>query len=144
MLTSVKGGENVTPAMVREFRGVLDREKAEMGLFICLHRPTAAMTREAGSAGLADTVHGEIPRLQIVAIEDWFEHKLPKLPPLEHLPSAAFSTAKRRAKATAKAPHPDPDQPELPLSFSTAKTGTKTHFNPNMVRAAVSRRGTAA
>lgn len=44
MLTSVKGG-SVGPAMVREFRGVLTRENAQMGLFICLRRPTAAMQR---------------------------------------------------------------------------------------------------
>lgn len=134
MLTSVKGGASVTPAMVREFRGVLESENAELGLFICLYRPTKAMLAEAAAAKPAKTVHGGIPRLQIVAIEDWFEHKLPKLPPLEHLPSAAFSTPKRRALAAAKAPPPDPMQPELPLSFVGGKSaGVKRHLNPAMV-----------
>src|SRR5262249_35636744 len=88
--TSVKGGDHVGPSMVRDFRGVLEREHAEMGLFICLRAPTDAVKKEAAASGLAKTVHGDIPRLQVVAIEDWFKGKLPKLPPLEHLPSAAF------------------------------------------------------
>ena len=133
MLTSVKGGTSVGPAMVREFAGVLRREKAEMGLFICLYRPTREMMREAAAVGIAETVHGDIPKLQIVAIEDWFAGRLPKLPPLEHLPSAAFSTSRRRPNITRLA---DPDQPQLPLSFIGDK-GNKTdtvHLNPGMVR----------
>lgn len=134
MLTSVKGGEHVGPAMVREFVGTLRREKAEMGLFICLYKPTKEMAREAAAAGSADTVHGDIPKLQIVAIEDFFGGKLPKLPPLEHLPSAAFSTNRRHA-ATALPLLPDPSQPELPLSFLGGKGHKKqeVHFNPTMV-----------
>ena len=132
MLTSVKGGDNVGPAMVRDFAGTLSREKADMGLFICLYRPTREMTREAAAAGIASTVHGRIPKLQIVAIQDWFENKLPQLPPLEHLPSAALSTSRRRLPETAR---PDPDQPELPLSFAGAKATGIVHINPQMVRA---------
>lgn len=70
MLTSVKGGEQVGPAMVRDFARVLEREKAQLGLFICLYPPTKEMTREAAGVGPADVVHGDIPRLQIVAIEE--------------------------------------------------------------------------
>lgn len=132
MLTSVKGGDNVGPAMVRDFAGTLSREKADMGLFICLYRPTREMTREAAAAGIASTVHGRIPKLQIVAIQDWFENKLPQLPPLEHLPSAALSTSRRRLPETAR---PDPDQPELPLSFAGAKAKGIVHINRQMVRA---------
>ncbi len=131
MLTSVKGGESVGPAMVSEFAGVLDSERADLGLFICLYSPTKEMTRRAIAPGIVDTVHGEIPRLQIVAIEDWFKGNFPKLPPLEHLPSAAFSTIRRRNVPAA--PRPDPEQPELPLSFVGGKAAAKVHFNPKMV-----------
>lgn len=136
MLTSVKGGEQVGPAMVRDFARVLEREEAELGLFICLHSPTREMIREAASVGLADIVHGDIPRLQIVAIEEWFRGKAPLLPPLEHLPSAAFSGRRRPA---AKAKHADPDQPELPFSFKGGKSGGRDvtrHFNLRMVSGA--------
>ena len=114
MLTSVKGGDAVGPGMVRDFRGVLDREKAEVGLFICLRKPTREMTREASSSGFADTVHGDIPRLQIVSIEEWFAGKRPALPPLEHLPSAAIAqTVPRRAGS----PKVDSNQPGIATQF---------------------------
>lgn len=132
MLTSVKGGMSVGPAMVRDFRGVLEREKAEIGLFICLNKPTKAMQVEAASAGIADTVHGDLPRLQIVAIEEFFQNKLPMLPPLEHLPSAAFASAKRRRPVKSK--RPDPTQPEFQYTFTNEKASDSVvHFNPTMV-----------
>jgi site-specific DNA-methyltransferase (adenine-specific) len=118
MLTSVKGGEQVGPAMVRDFGRVLEREKAQLGLFICLHPPTREMIREAASVGFADVVHGDIPKLQIVAIEEWFKGKMPRLPPLEHLPSAAFSGRRRPTPAALR---PDAEQPELPFTFVGGK-----------------------
>jgi site-specific DNA-methyltransferase (adenine-specific) len=135
MLTSVKGGEQVGPGVVREFARVLDREKAELGLFICLYPPTREMIREAASVGFANVVHGDIPKLQIVAIEEWFKGKMPLLPPLEHLPSAAFA-GRRRPAATTK--RPDIEQPELPFTFvgGKAQKGVTRHFNPRMVRGA--------
>lgn len=132
MLTSVKGGEQVGPSMVRDLARVLDREGANLGLFICLRRPTREMIREAASVGLADIVHGDIPKLQIVSIEEWFKGKMPLLPPLEHLPSAAFSGRRRSASAQKRA---DPEQPELPLSFKGGKEVTR-HFNLRMVSGA--------
>jgi adenine specific DNA methylase Mod len=133
MLTSVKGGDQVGPAAVREFARVLEREKAELGLFICLYPPTREMTKEAASAGHGDVVHGDIPKLQIVPIQKWFQGKLPLLPPLEHLPSAAFSLRQRRVPATAR---PDVEQPELPFTFvgGRRERGTVRHLNPGMVR----------
>lgn len=133
MLTSVKGGEQIGPKEVREFARVLEREKAELGLFICLYPPTREMIREAASVGLADVVHGDIPKLQIVAIEEWFKGKMPLLPPLQHLPSAAFA---RRRRAIRTPSIPEPDQPELPFSFvgGKPKRGTVVHLNPQMVR----------
>jgi site-specific DNA-methyltransferase (adenine-specific) len=136
MLTSVKGGakENIGVKDVRDFGRVLEREKAEMGLFICLYPPTRPMMTEAATMGYADTVHGDIPRLQIVAIEEWFRGKFPKLPPLEHLPSAAFTTTRRRAArmtATASAP----SYPELPLVYQGGKSTGPVHLNRNMVYA---------
>jgi site-specific DNA-methyltransferase (adenine-specific) len=88
------------------------------------------MIKEAASVGAADIVHGHIPRLQIVAIEEWFKGKMPLLPPLEHLPSAAFSGRRRPAE---KAKLADPAQPELPLS-STGGKEVARHFNLRMVR----------
>ncbi len=133
LLTSVKGGKNVSPAMIREFRGVLEREEAEMGLFICLDPPTSAMETEAVVAGFAPVVHGQFRRLQIVSVADWFSGRRPVLPPRGHLPYAAFSHPIRRQKGR----RPDPNAPELPLSFVGGKEATSScHFNPHLVEVA--------
>jgi len=132
MLTSVKGGESLNPDMVRAFAQVLTREKAEMGLFICLHKPTRGMEREASAVGIADTVHGDLPRLQIVSIEEWFQGRTPRLPPLEHLPSAAISRIGRRRRQAG--PRPDVTQSELPLPFTGNQSANMVrHFNRQMI-----------
>jgi DNA modification methylase len=131
MLTSVKSDRVLTPSMVRDFGHVLTRDKVEMGLFICLYRPTRGMRVEAASAGIADTVHGDLPRLQIVSIEEWFEGAMPLLPPLEHLPSAAIS---RVGRGRRKAPRPDVAQPELPLPITGGRSANVVrHFNRQMI-----------
>jgi len=135
MLTSVKGGQNIGPNDIRAFARVLERENAEMGLFICLYPPTREMIREASTTRFANIVHGDIPKLQIVSIEEWFKGKTPVLPPLEHLPSAAFSGRRRSMRPATR---PDAEQPELPFTFigGKAEKGIKRHFNPGMVRGA--------
>jgi site-specific DNA-methyltransferase (adenine-specific) len=69
-IVSVKAGDNVGVPMIRDLRGVIEREKAEIGVFLTLAPPTAPMTREAAAAGLF-TMEGfePVPRLQIVTIE---------------------------------------------------------------------------
>ncbi|MEH0195170.1 DNA methyltransferase [Caulobacter sp. CCNWLY153] len=128
MLTSVKGG-HTGPNDVRAFARVLERERAQMGLFICLYKGTREMIKEAASVGLGEVVHGDMPRLQIVSIEEWFAGKRPLLPPLEHLPSVAFAGRRARAEPAA------PAQPELPFSFigGREERGVVRHFNPRMV-----------
>jgi len=68
-----------------------------------------------------------------VSIEEWLNGNMPLLPPLEHLPSAAFAGRHRAQAATAR---PDVDQPELPFTFvgGKAEKGTVRHFNPGMVK----------
>ena len=69
IILSVKAG-GVTVAHLRDLRGVLDREKAEIGVLISLEEPTAPMRKEAASAGFYES--GEWrkkhPRLQLLTI----------------------------------------------------------------------------
>ena len=51
IIVQVKSG-HVSVSQVRDLKGVLEREKAEMGLFITLNPPTRPMTLEATSAGV--------------------------------------------------------------------------------------------
>jgi DNA modification methylase len=51
IVLSVKGG-NITASQVRDLRGVLEREKAEIGVFITLEPATKPMMRSGGSGVL--------------------------------------------------------------------------------------------
>ena len=77
ILFQVKGG-HVAVSQVRDLKGVLDREKAQIGVFLTLKRPTRQMREEAAAAGsFIDPQFPEhrFPRLQILTIEDIFTGK---------------------------------------------------------------------
>ena len=52
IIISVKGGENIGVKDVRDLRGVIEREDAEMGILITLADPPGTMMTEAAAAGL--------------------------------------------------------------------------------------------
>jgi site-specific DNA-methyltransferase (adenine-specific) len=79
-IVSVKGGENITPGMVRDLKGTMDREHAALGLFLSLNEPTREMIKEATSAGFYETGGQKIPRLQILTANAIFEGKRPQVP----------------------------------------------------------------
>lgn len=134
ILTSVKGGQHVGSKDVREFKAVIDRERAEMGLFICLNEPTRDMSTEAAAFGFVQTAHGHLPKLQIVSIAEWFRGKRPHLPSLGHI-SREFFEPEKRAKQK-KDRIPDPSAPEFTFSFPGTKAeSTVVHFNPSAVKA---------
>lgn len=134
ILTSVKGGQHVGSKDVREFKAVIDRERAEMGLFICLNEPTRDMNTEAAAFGFVQTAHGHLPKLQIVSIAEWFRGKRPHLPSLGHI-SREFFEPEKRAKQK-KARMPDPSAPEFTFSFPGTKAdNTVVHFNPSAMKA---------
>ena len=82
-IVSVKGGETVHRNAVGELRGVVERDKAPLGVLITLREPTGPMKAEAASAGFLETPFGQFQRLQVVTVGDLLEGKLPKLPPQE-------------------------------------------------------------
>ena len=70
IIVSVKGGENVSVAMVRDLAHVVEREKAEIGLFVTLAEATRPMREEAVKTGyyaLPNTQHA-YPKIQILTI----------------------------------------------------------------------------
>jgi adenine specific DNA methylase Mod len=79
-IVSVKGGENVNVAMVRDLGHVVDREKAKIGVFITLADSTGPMRTEAVKAGFYETPYGKFPKLQIMTIAELFEGNRPKMP----------------------------------------------------------------
>jgi len=70
-VVSVKAGENISVQMIRDLRGVIEREQAEIGVFLTPNEPKKTMIAEAAAAG---QYHMEgfapVPRIQIVTIED--------------------------------------------------------------------------
>lgn len=83
IVISVKGGDNVSPVMVRELSGVLQREDAQMGILVTLTEPTKSMLADAAGAGfVGKSGHGRLPRVQIATIADLLDRRFPKLPPL--------------------------------------------------------------
>lgn len=65
-IISVKGGKNVQVSMILDLGHVIDREKADIGVFITLEPPTKPMAEEAALKGLYYSPNGRnYPRLQI-------------------------------------------------------------------------------
>ncbi len=71
IVVSVKGGEHVNVAMVRELAHVVKREKAELGLFVTLADPSKPMEVEAVKEGLytSPTTGAEFPRIQLLTVK---------------------------------------------------------------------------
>lgn len=92
-IVSVKGGDNVSVAMVRDLAHVVEREGAKIGIFITLAGPTRPMETEAVAAGYYESPnHGKIPKIQILTIENLFAGKKPNVPFVD---AGAFKKAKR-------------------------------------------------
>jgi DNA modification methylase len=69
IIFSVKAGHTGS-AHVRDLLGVLDREKAQIGVLISLQEPTRDMRKEAASAGFYASPWGQnYPRVQLLTIE---------------------------------------------------------------------------
>lgn len=69
-IVSVKAGDNVGRAMVGDLKGVMDRQKADLAVFLTLTPPTRPMVEEAASAGQVEVDGVTVPRVQIVTIEE--------------------------------------------------------------------------
>jgi site-specific DNA-methyltransferase (adenine-specific) len=94
-IVSVKCGDNVNVAMVRDLAHVVEREKARIGVFITLADSTVPMRTEAVKAGFYETLYGKYPKIQILTIRELFEGKQPNIPLVD---SAAFKKAPKEAR----------------------------------------------
>lgn len=78
-IMSVKGGGH-KPSDVRDLKGTVEREGAEMGLFLTLNEPTREMEREAASAGFYETGGMKFPRIQILTAAQVLDGRRPQVP----------------------------------------------------------------
>ncbi len=81
VIIQVKSG-HVSVAQPRDLRGVLERESAEIGVFITLDEPTKQMRTEASSAGFYDSpvTKKRYPKIQVLTIEKLFSGKRIEFP----------------------------------------------------------------
>ena len=97
---SVKAG-GVTVSQIRDLVGVLDREKAQIGVFVTFDEPTKPMLREAAEAGFYKSTDGSTyPKLQILTIQQILDGKQPEYP--LHRRDATFKKAPRSRAAAAE------------------------------------------
>jgi site-specific DNA-methyltransferase (adenine-specific) len=93
IIISVKGG-HVTVSQIRDLRGVVDREKAAIGLFITLNNATGPMKIEAVEAGFyVPKLYPDksYPKIQILTIEEILNGKKIEYPRLA--PDVTFKKA---------------------------------------------------
>ena len=95
IIFSVKGG-HLAATHVRDLRGVIERERAEIGVLISMEPPTKPMLREAAEAGLYQVpgMRDKYPRLQILSIAELLNGKRVEFPRF-----ASDATFKRAPKA---------------------------------------------
>ena len=95
IIFSVKGGHNIGVSEVRDLIGVLQREKADIGVYISFEEPTKPMQKEAAEAGFYTSQDGSrYPRLQLLTIKDLLEGNKNVQRPL-HVREVTFKKAPR-------------------------------------------------
>ena len=94
-IVSVKAGDNIGVSMIRDLKGVIERERAGVGVFLTLTEPTKPMIAEAASAGLHEEPgFAPVPRLQIVTVEQAMQLRERAV----QLPARRDDTFKRAAR----------------------------------------------
>jgi len=100
-IISVKAGGQVHSSMIRDLGHVIDREKADFGIFITLEKPTEPMVKESATKGfyMAQSGHN-YPRIQILTVDDIMKGKKPNIPmwvaPIQAPPVAVKIEGKTR------------------------------------------------
>ena len=108
-IVQVKSG-HVTASQIRDIKGVVEREKAALGLFITLEEPTGPMRTEAASAGFFHSAlwQRDYPKLQIRTIAELLagnSFELPQHPSMyqpsqRHRPSQGRQGTLQEAQAS--------------------------------------------
>jgi hypothetical protein len=76
IIVSVKGGKNITRNMIADLKNTVEREKAQIGLFVTLFEPTKPMLTEATSAGFYESpFKGAFAKIQVLTIPDLLSGK---------------------------------------------------------------------
>jgi len=83
--------------MIDALKGVVEREKAQIGVFITLSDPTKGMNEEALKAGFYKSPWGQHPKIQILTIKELLAGKKIDYPPRRQT-DVTFKKAERKTK----------------------------------------------
>lgn len=89
IIVSVKAG-GINPAHVRDLRGVLEREKADIGVLVSMKEPSLQMRREASAAGnyVSTFWDMKVPRIQLLTVRQLLAGRTIEYPHGERLAAA--------------------------------------------------------
>jgi len=93
VILSVKAGKTGS-AHVRDLKGVLEREKAAIGVLISMQEPTKDMKIEAATAGFYESSlwNKKYPKIQLLTVAELLSGKTVEMPPIRQI-SATFKKA---------------------------------------------------
>lgn len=96
VIVSVKAG-HLQAGFVRDLRGVVEREHAEIGVLISMEKPTRHMRTEAAAADYyTDPWGGKHPRIQLLTVEELMQGRKIDMPDREFM---ATNVTHRKAKS---------------------------------------------
>jgi len=112
IILSVKAGKT-GPAHVRDLRGVVEREKAEIGVLLTMQEPTQPMRSEAAEAGFYVSptwADRQFPRIQLLTVAELLAGKRIAYPPSRQVDATFKKAPKARTApaATLELPLEDP------------------------------------
>jgi site-specific DNA-methyltransferase (adenine-specific) len=103
VLVQVKSGK-VGVGDIRDLVGAVEREKAAIGVYICLEKPTSPMETEAVAAGFYESaMWGKFPRIQILTVEQLLDGAEVNMP-------SPYGTFKQAERVKAKS-----DSEQIPM-----------------------------
>ncbi len=108
VILSVKAG-HTNVAHIRDLKGVLEREKAAIGVLISMQEATSPMKTEAVTAGFYESAlwGRKYPKIQLFTVAELLAGKKVEMPPIRQVQA----TFKKAPKATEK----QGEQPELQM-----------------------------
>ena len=98
IIVQVKSG-HVNRSQIATLKGDMEREKADIGLFVTLSPPTGPMQQDAIAAGFYEPEHfpgQQFPRVQILTIEELLSGQTAQYP--RYAPQPTFRQAPRRRR----------------------------------------------
>jgi hypothetical protein len=125
IIVSVKSG-SISSSVIRDLKGVVQRERAAMGLLFTLREPKGPMVAEAATSGFYRAPDGRrYPRVLIHTVRELFQGRMPDLPSRHGVQAEvwALPTSARPVRARPVARPPSSARPQQ-LSPGTTDSAT--------------------